>query len=118
VTIAHSCPVAPGRSSYPRPPTVPDAGSRPNSEPAPTSSSVRLKDGEREIEVSGPRSLSASADDLPTLLAAFAGRRLRPRLQYACPPLRQPAPRLIGRYPRFTPVPEVHAPVPRFTPCT
>jgi hypothetical protein len=63
------------RSYPPRPPYRPPVPSpRPNSEPAPTSSSVRLKDGEREIEVSGtPIFVRQVLDDLPALLARLRG---------------------------------------------
>lgn len=65
----------PDDRSYPRPPYRPPVPTpRPNSEPAPTSSSVRLKDGEREIEVSGtPIFVRQVLDDLPTLLARLRG---------------------------------------------
>jgi hypothetical protein len=88
---------------------------RPNSEPAPTSSSVRLKDGEREIEVSGtPIFVRQALDDLPTLLA-----RLRGETPPTPAAIRMPAPS-AGQPPAahpsapavHAPVPEVHAPVP------
>src|ERR1019366_1090321 len=65
----------PDERSYPRPPSRPPMPApRPNSEPAPTSSSVRLKDGDREIEVSGtPIFVRQVLDDLPTLLARLRG---------------------------------------------
>jgi hypothetical protein len=47
---------------------------RPSSDPVATPSSVRLKDGEREIEVSGtPIFVRQVLDDLPTLLARLRG---------------------------------------------
>ena len=65
----------PDDRSYPRPPYRPPApAGRPSPEPAATTSSVRLKDGEREIEVSGtPIFVRQVLDDLPTLLARLRG---------------------------------------------
>jgi hypothetical protein len=85
---------------------------RPNSEPAPTSSSVRLKDGEREIEVSGtPIFVRQVLDDLPTLLA-----RLRGETPPTPAAIRMPAPS-AGPPPAAHPsAPEVHAPVPEVRP--
>jgi hypothetical protein len=89
--------------SFQRPPyrPSPPAG-RPSPEPAATTSSVRLKDGEREIEVSGtPIFVRQVLDDLPTLLA---------RLRGEAPPtpaaIRMPAP------PAAVPVAEVPLPPP------
>ena len=104
------------RSYPPRPPYRPPMPApRPNSEPAPTSSSVRLKDGEREIEVSGtPIFVRQVLDDLPTLLA-----RLRGETPPTPAAIRMPAPS-AGQPPAahraapevHAPVPEVHAPAP------
>jgi hypothetical protein len=81
---------------------------RPNSEPAPTSSSVRLKDGEREIEVSGtPIFVRQVLDDLPTLLA-----RLRGETPPTPAAIRMPAPSGSQPPAAHRSVPEVHAPVP------
>ena len=96
------------RSYPPRPPYRPPMPApRPNSEPAPTSSSVRLKDGEREIEVSGtPIFVRQVLDDLPTLLA-----RLRGETPPTPAAIRMPAPS-AGQPPAAHPLaPEVHAPV-------
>ena len=101
------------RSYPPRPPYRPPVPSpRPNSEPAPTSSSVRLKDGEREIEVSGtPIFVRQVLDDLPTLLA-----RLRGETPPTPAAIRMPAPS-AGQPPAAHPsAPEVHAPVPEVRP--
>ncbi len=101
------------RSYPPRPPYRPPMPApRPNSEPAPTSSSVRLKDGEREIEVSGtPIFVRQVLDDLPTLLA-----RLRGETPPTPAAIRMPAPS-AGPPPAAHPsAPEVHAPVPEVRP--
>ena len=101
------------RSYPPRPPYRPPMPApRPNSEPAPTSSSVRLKDGEREIEVSGtPIFVRQVLDDLPTLLA-----RLRGETPPTPAAIRMPAPS-AGQPPAAHPsAPEVHAPVPEVRP--
>ena len=100
------------RSYPPRPPRHPDAGAPAEFEPAPTSSSVRLKDGEREIEVSGtPIFVRQVLDDLPTLLA-----RLRGETPPTPAAIRMPAPS-AGPPPAAHPsAPEVHAPVPEVRP--
>jgi len=97
------------RSYPPRPPYRPPMPApRPNSEPAPTSSSVRLKDGEREIEVSGtPIFVRQVLDDLPTLLA-----RLRGETPPTPAAIRMPAPSGSQPPAAHRSVPEVHAPVP------
>ena len=97
------------RSYPPRPPYRPPMPApRPNSEPAPTSSSVRLKDGEREIEVSGtPIFVRQVLDDLPTLLA-----RLRGETPPTPAAIRMPAPSAVQPPAAHPPAPEVHAPVP------
>jgi hypothetical protein len=85
---------------------------RPNSEPAPTSSSVRLKDGEREIEVSGtPIFVRQVLDDLPTLLA-----RLRGETPPTPAAIRMPAPSASQPPAAHPSAPEVHAPVPEVRP--
>ncbi len=97
------------RSYPPRPPFRPPMPApRPNAEPAPTASSVRLKDGEREIEVSGtPIFVRQVLDDLPTLLA-----RLRGETPPTPAAIRMPAP-TAGQPPAAHPsAPEVHAPAP------
>ncbi len=110
----------PDDRSYPRPPYRPPMPApRPNSEPAPTSSSVRLKDGEREIEVSGtPIFVRQVLDDLPTLLA-----RLRGETPPTPAAIRMPAPS-AGQPPAahaaaaevHAPMPEVRAPAPEAPP--
>jgi hypothetical protein len=97
------------RSYPPRPPYRPPMPTpRPNVESAPTTSSVRLKDGEREIEVSGtPIFVRQVLDDLPTLLA-----RLRGETPPTPAAIRMPAP-TAGQPPAAHPsAPEVHAPAP------
>jgi hypothetical protein len=96
------------RSYPPRPPYRPPMPTpRPNSEPAPTSSSVRLKDGEREIEVSGtPIFVRQVLDDLPTLLA-----RLRGETPPTPAAIRMPAPSAVQPPAAHPSTPEVHAPV-------
>ena len=98
----------PDDRSYPRPPFRPPVPTpRPNSEPAPTSSSVRLKDGEREIEVSGtPIFVRQVLDDLPTLLA-----RLRGETPPTPAAIRMPAPSAVQPPAAHPSTPEVHAPV-------
>jgi hypothetical protein len=73
-----------------------------------TPSSVRLKDGEREIEVSGtPIFVRQVLDDLPTLLA-----RLRGETPPTPAAIRMPA-SSAGQPPAAHPsAPEVHAPAP------
>lgn len=65
----------PDDRSFPRPSyRGPAPAGRPSPEPAPAASSVRLKDGDREIEVSGtPIFVRQVLDDLPTLLARLRG---------------------------------------------
>jgi len=63
------------RPSYPRPPyRGPAPGGRPAAEATPTPTSVRIRDGEREIEVSGTAPFVRQVlDDLPVLLARLRG---------------------------------------------
>ncbi|MGO8687513.1 MAG: hypothetical protein ACLQT7_10120 [Candidatus Dormibacteria bacterium] len=66
---------SPDDRSFQRPPfRGPAPGGRPNPEPAAAPSSVRIKDGEREVEVSGsPIFVRQVLDDLPTLVARLRG---------------------------------------------
>ncbi len=66
---------SPDDRSFQRPPfRGPAPGPRPSSEPAAAPSSVRIKDGEREVEVSGsPIFVRQVLDDLPTLVARLRG---------------------------------------------
>ena len=98
---------------YPRPPfRGPAPGGRPSPDPIAVPTSVRLKDGEREIEVSGtPIFVRQVLDDLPTLLA-----RLRGETPPTPAAIRMPAPS-AGPPPAAHPsAPEVHAPVPEVRP--
>ena len=66
---------SPDDRSFQRPPfRGPAPGGRPSSEPAAAPSSVRIKDGEREVEVSGsPIFVRQVLDDLPALVARLRG---------------------------------------------
>lgn len=60
----------PPRDSGPRPPFAP----RPPFQPSPPLHALRLRDGERELEVSGtPEFVRQIVDDLPSLLARLHG---------------------------------------------
>ncbi|HAW11061.1 MAG: hypothetical protein ABSC16_04050 [Candidatus Dormibacteria bacterium] len=66
---------SPDDRPFQRPPfRGPAPGGRPNPEPAAAPSSVRIKDGEREVEVSGsPMFVRQVLDDLPALVARLRG---------------------------------------------
>ena len=100
---------------YQRPPyRGPVPGPRP-AEPATVPTSVRLRDGEREIEVSGsPPFVRQVLDDLPTLVA-----RLRGEVPPTPAAIRMPAPHADQAPPAQHPVPEaatVAAPAPHPAP--
>jgi hypothetical protein len=97
----------PDDRTYPRVPyRGPAPAGRPNPEPATAPSSVRLKDGEREIEVSGtPIFVRQVLDDLPTLLA-----RLRGETPPTPAAIRMPAPPAAQHGAPPPPVPAIPAP--------